>query len=122
MSEDQQADVTPDTQPGAAAPGTQPGAAPGTPASPQSGREVTLAAGTRLSGLVAGRLNDQARQTTQAAKARRVSTAGGEPGVLDLTPLRELASELAEELRAVRPRERIARALRQAADMIDPPK
>ena len=45
----------------------------------------------------------------------------GEPGVLDLTPLRELVSELTEELQRVRPRERIARALRQAADVIDPP-
>ena len=113
MSEDPQADVTPDTQPGTG---------PGTPASPQTGQDVTLAGGTRLSDLVAGRLAGQARQTAQAARARRVSTTSGEPGVLDLTPLRELASELAEELRAVRPRERIARALRQAADMIDPPK
>ena len=46
---------------------------------------------------------------------------GGEPGVLDVTPLRELVSELREELQKVRPRERIARALRQAADIIDPP-
>ena len=122
MSEDQQADVTPDTQPGAAAPDTQPGTAPGTPASPQSGQEVTLAKGTRLSDLVAGRLTDQARQTTQAARARRVSNTGGEPGVLDVTPLRELASELAGELRTMRARERIARALRQAADIIDPPR
>jgi hypothetical protein len=50
-----------------------------------------------------------------------VTNTGGEPGVLDLTPLRELASELAEELRQATPRERIARALRQAADIIDPP-
>ena len=35
--------------------------------------------------------------------------------MLDLTPLRELVPELAEELRKVRPRERIARALRQAS-------
>jgi hypothetical protein len=41
--------------------------------------------------------------------------------VLDVTPLRELVSELTEELQRVRPRERIARALRQAADIIDPP-
>jgi hypothetical protein len=50
-----------------------------------------------------------------------VANTSGEPGVLDLTPLRELVSELAEELRQVRPRERIARVLRQAADIIDPP-
>lgn len=113
MSEDPQADVTPDTQPGAAA---------DTPVSPGTGRDVTLAEGTRLSSLVAGRLADQARRTAQAARARRVANTGGEPGVLDLTPLRELVSELTEELQKVRPRERIARALRQAADIIDPPK
>jgi hypothetical protein len=39
----------------------------------------------------------------------------------DLTPLRDLLSDLVEEARKVRPRERIARALRQAADVIDPP-
>jgi len=39
----------------------------------------------------------------------------------DLTPLRELLSDLVEEARRVRLRERIGRALRQAADIIDPP-
>jgi hypothetical protein len=112
MSEDPQADATP---------GTQPGAVPDTPVSPGTGRDVTSAEGRRLSGLVAGRLADQARRTTQAARARRVANTGGEPGVLDMTPLRELVSELTEELQKVRPRERIARALRQAADIIDPP-
>jgi len=112
MSEDPKADATPDTQSGAA---------PDTPVSPDSGHEVAPAGGTRLSDLVASRLADQARRTTQAARARRVANTGGEPGVLDLTPLRELAFELTEELRRVRPRERIARALRQAADVIDPP-
>jgi hypothetical protein len=92
------------------------------PVSPDTGQDITPAAGTRLSDLVASRLADQARRTAQAAKARRVANTGGEPGVLDLTPLRELVSELAEELRKVRPRERIARTLRQAADVIDPPK
>ena len=113
MSEDSKADATPDTQPGAAA---------DTPVSPDKGHEVALGEGTRLSDLVTGRLADQARRTAQAARARRVANTGGEPGVLDLTPLRELVSELAEELRKVGPRERIARALRQAADVIDPPK
>ena len=113
MSEDPQADAAPDTQPGAA---------PDTPVSPGTGRDVTLAEGTRLRGLVAGRLADQARRTAQAARARRVASTGGEPGVLDLTPLRELVSELTEELQKVTPRERIARALRRAADTIDPPK
>ncbi len=114
MPEDPQADAAPDTPPGAV-PDTPVGTGPGT------GRDVTLAEGTRLSGLVAGRLADQARRTAQAARARRVANTGGEPGVLDLTPLRELASELTEELQRVRPRERIARALRQAADISDPP-
>jgi len=112
VSEDPQADAARDTQPGAA---------PDTPVSPDTGRDVAVAEGTRLSGLVAGRLADQARRTAQAARARRVANTGGEPGVLDLTPLRELVSELTEELQRVRPRERIARALRQAADIIDPP-
>ncbi|HEY3650783.1 MAG TPA: hypothetical protein VGL33_22660 [Streptosporangiaceae bacterium] len=112
MSEDAQADAAPDTQPGAA---------PDAPVSPATGKDVTLAGGTRLSDLVTSRLADQARRTAQAARARRVTNTGGEPGVLDLTPLRELVSELTEELRQATPRERIARALRQAADIIDPP-
>jgi hypothetical protein len=95
----------------------QPSAAPDTP----TGQDVSLAEGTRLSGIVVGHLTDQARRTAKAARAGRVTNAGGEPGVLDLTPLRELLPELTEELRKVRPRERIARALRQAADIIDPP-
>jgi hypothetical protein len=111
MSEEPKADATPDTQPGAAA---------DTPVSPDKGNEVALAEGTRLSDLVASRLADQARRTAQAARARRVANTGGEPGVLDLTPLRELVSELTQELQRVSPRERIARALRQAADIIDP--
>jgi hypothetical protein len=61
----------------------------------------------------------QARRTASAAKAGRVVNAGGEPGVLDLTPLRELLSELVEELQKVRLRDRVASALRQAADIID---
>jgi hypothetical protein len=110
MSEDPQADATPDTPPGAV---------PDAPVSP--GQDVTSAEGRRLSGLVAGRLADQARRTTQAARARRVATTDGEPGVLDMTPLRELVSELTEELQKASPRERIARVLRQVADIIDPP-
>jgi hypothetical protein len=99
----------------------QPGAAPDTPASPGTGRDVTRAEGRRLSGLVAGRLADQVHRTAQAARAGRVANTGGEPGVLDMTPLRELVSELTQELQKTGPRERIARVLRQAADIIDPP-
>ena len=112
MSEDPQADAAPDVQPGAI---------PDTPVSPGAGRDVTPAEGRRLSGLVAGRLTDQVRRTTQAARARRVANTDGEPGVLDVTPLRELVSELTQELQKASPRERIARVLRQVADIIDPP-
>ena len=65
------------------------------------------------------RLTD--RVTAQGAKARRVKSTDGQPGVADLTPLRELLAELVEEARKVKARERIAQALRQAADIIDPP-
>jgi len=68
---------------------------------------------------VVGRLADQARRTATAARAGRVMNADGEPGVLDLTPLRELLSDLVAELGQLRLRDRIARALRQAADIID---
>jgi hypothetical protein len=48
-----------------------------------------------------------------------VTTADGEPGVLDLTPLRELLAELVDEISKLRLRDRVANALRQAADIID---
>jgi hypothetical protein len=110
----------------------QPGASPSTPASPDVGQEatpaspyvgqeVTPASAARLSDIVTSHLADQARLTAQGARARRVRPADGQPGVADLTPLRELLAELAEEMQKVRPRERIARALRQAADALDPP-
>jgi hypothetical protein len=88
--------------------------------SPDVVQDVSPTQGTRLTDIVVGRVTDQARRTAKAARAGRVANVGGEPGVLDLTPLRELIPELTEELRKVRPRERIARALRQAADIIDP--
>jgi hypothetical protein len=99
----------------------QPGASPDGPASPDVGQDVSLAKAARLSDMVTGHLADQARRTAQGARARRVTSTDGQPGMADLTPLRELFSDLVEEARKVRPRERIARALRQAADMIDPP-
>ena len=107
----------------------QPSATPDTPAVPDVVPDVVVPdvvpdvspiQGTRLTDIVVGRVTDQARRTAKAARAGRVANVGGEPGVLDLTPLRELIPELTEELRKVRPRERIARALRQAADIIDP--
>jgi hypothetical protein len=82
--------------------------------------DISPADGTRLTDTIVGHITDQARRTANAAKAGRVVNAGGEPGVLDLTPLRELLYELVEEARKVGLRDRIASALRQAADIIDP--
>jgi hypothetical protein len=84
-------------------------------------QDVSLAKTTRLSDRVAGHLADQARLTTQGARARRMTSTDDQPGMADFTPLRDLVSELVEEARKVRARERIAHALRQAADAIDPP-
>jgi len=99
----------------------KPGDGPDTPASPAAGHEIEPAGARRLSDIVVGRLTDQARRTAEGARARRVTSAHGQPGMTDLTPLRELLADLMEEARKVRPRERTARALRQAADRIDPP-
>ena len=82
-------------------------------------RDVQLADGTRLTETIKGRLADQARRTASAAKAGRVKNSDSEPGVLDLTPLRELLAELMEELEKLKLRDRVAHALRQAADIID---
>jgi hypothetical protein len=93
------------------------GATPDTPTGPDG---ITPADGTRIAGSIAGHLSDQARRTASAAKAGRVvNSSEGEPGMLDLTPLRELLAELVEELERLRLRDRVARALRQAADVID---
>ena len=99
-----------------------PPVAPDTPAAPDadlSHGDGRIAGGTRLTDTIVGRLAGQVRQTASAAKARRVVNDGGEPGVLDLTPLLDLLSELVAELRQLRLRDRTARALRQAADIID---
>jgi hypothetical protein len=105
VSEEPPTTVTPDT-----ATGPDADLAPG---------DVGLAGGTRLAGTIVGHVTDQVRQTASAAKARRMANSGGEPGALDLTPLQELLSELVAELGKLRLRDRIARALRQAADIID---
>jgi len=106
---------------GAVSEDPQPGASPTAPDSPDAGQDFTPARTTRLSDIVVGHLADQARQTAQGAKARRVASTDGQPGMTDLTPLRELLSDLVDEVRKVRLRERIARALRDAADIINPP-
>jgi hypothetical protein len=97
-----------------------PEAGPDVPVSPDVGQGVSPARAARLSDIVVGHLTDQARRTAQGAKARRITSTDGQPGMADVTPLRELFSELVEEMRKMRARERIARALRQAADIIDP--
>jgi hypothetical protein len=92
---------------------------PDAPGAPAARRDASLPDGVRITGAIAGRLTDQARQAASAAKARRVVNEDGEPGVLDLTPMRELLVELMEEASKLRLRDRIAQALRQAADIID---
>jgi hypothetical protein len=98
-------------------------AAPDTPASldaDASGGSAKPSDGARITGTIVSHISDQARRTTEAAKARRVVNADdGEPGVLDLTPLRELLAELMDELSKLRLRDRVANALRQAADIIE---
>jgi hypothetical protein len=83
-------------------------------------QDLRLADATRLTETIVGRITEQARSTASAAKAGRLTNGEDEPGVLDLTPLRELLAELAQELQRLRPRERLGWALRQAADIVDP--
>jgi len=98
----------------------------GTPDTPGSSgvnpnhQDVRPADATRITETIVGRITEQARSTANAAKAGRLTNDKDEPGVLDLTPLRELLGELVQELQRLRPRERIGWALRQAADVIDP--
>jgi hypothetical protein len=103
-------------------PEDQPDATPDTPAGSDpdaSGGSAKPSDGTRITGTIVSHISDQARRTTEAAKARRVVNTDGEPGVLDLTPLRELLAELMDELSKLRLRDRVANALRQAADAIE---
>jgi hypothetical protein len=98
----------------------------GTPDTPGSSgvnpnhQDVRLADASRITETIVGRITEQARSTANAAKAGRLTNGADEPGILDLTPLRELLAELVQELRRLRPRDQIAWALRQAADIIDP--
>jgi hypothetical protein len=90
------------------------------PAADRGPDDASFPDGARITGAITGHLTNQARRTASAAKARRVVNEDGEPGVLDLTPMRELLAELMEEFSKLRLRDRIAQALRQAADIIDP--
>jgi len=103
-------------------PEDSPDAAPDTPAGPDadaSGDSAKPSDGARITGTIVSHISDQARRTTEAARAGRVVNTDSEPGVLDLTPLRELLAELMEELSRLRLRDRVANALRQAADIIE---
>jgi hypothetical protein len=88
------------------------------PVPPEPPRSVDVG---RLTGTAVGHIYDQARRTANAAKAGRVVNTDGEPGVMDLTPLRELFAEFVDELGKLRLRDRVANALRQAADIIEQP-
>jgi hypothetical protein len=105
VSEDQPPNVSPD---GSAAPDVD-----------SRGDDAGLPSGARMTDAIVGHLTDQARRTATAARARRVVNEGDEPGVLDLAPLRELLTELLAEIGKLRFRDRIVRALRQAADIIE---
>src|SRR5262249_59309181 len=99
--------------------GDGPPDAPASPDADSSSGSARPSDGTRITGTIVSHISDQARRTTEAAKARRVTNADGEPGVLDLTPLRELLAELMEELSRLRLRDRLANALRQAAGVLE---
>lgn len=90
--------------------------APDDPGGDPGRGDTSPADGTRLTDTIVGHLTDQARRTASAARSGRLVNSDGEPGVLDLTLLRELIKELQQ----VRLRDRIARALRLAADILDP--
>jgi hypothetical protein len=104
------------------------GVIPETPAGPgaePNRDDGTLFPGIHLTETIIGHIADHARRTVEAAMAGRVVSTNGDPGVLDLvldpTPLSAVFYEVVEELRKVRPRQRIAQVLRLAADIIDSP-
>jgi hypothetical protein len=74
-----------------------------------------LADGARLTGTVAGLIVDQIRQTARLLP--RPELRG--PQRPDLMPLPELFGQLATDLRELRPRGRLAAALRQLANKIE---
>ena len=93
---------------------------PGSPGVNPNHQDLRLADATRLTETIVSHITEQARSTANAARAGRLTNGEDEPGVLDVTPLRELLADLVQELQRLRTRERIAWALRQAADIIDP--
>jgi hypothetical protein len=81
----------------------------------QDSEDTRLANGARLTGTVAGMIVEQLRQT-----ARLLPRPGlRDPQRPDLMPLPELLGQLAADLRELRPRGRLAAALRQLANTIE---
>jgi hypothetical protein len=74
-----------------------------------------LANGARLTGTVAGLIVEQIRQTARLLPRPDLSG----PPRPDLVPLPELFGQLAADLRELRPRRRLAAALRQLADAVE---
>ena len=88
-----------------------PAAADGEP-----GRKGTrMSDGAKLTGTVAGLLVDQIRQT--AGRLPRPDFSGAQRP--ELMPLPEVLSELVSDLRELRPRDRLAAALRQLAGAVE---
>ena len=86
-----------------------------TPLGADDSEDTRLANGARLTGTVAGMIVEQIRQT-----ARLLPRPGlGDPQRAELMPLPELLGQLAADLRELRPRGRLAAALRQLANTIE---
>lgn len=77
--------------------------------------DTRLANGARLTGTVAGMIVEQIRQTARLLPRPGLS----DPQRPELMPLPELLGQLAADLREVRPRGRLAAALRQLANTIE---
>ncbi len=77
--------------------------------------DARLADGSRLTGAVAGLLVEQIRQV--AGRLPRPDLSGAPRP--ELRPLPELLGELVADLRELRPRDRLAKGLRQLADAIE---
>lgn len=87
------------------------------PVGPDAGldNDTRLANGARLTGTVAGMIVEQVRQTARLLP--RPGHSG--PQRPDLVPLPQLLGQLAADLRELRPRGRLAAALRQLANTVE---
>jgi len=78
-------------------------------------KDTRLADGARLTGTVAGLIVEQIRQTARLLPRPGLSG----PQRPDLRPLPEVFGQLAADLQELRPRDRLAAALRQLANAIE---